>query len=586
MSVSCLATSFGGSCKRRHSLLFPLHRDESPAHKMTPEISIFELPHVTETIGKHLDRKDHLSCALVCKAFHREFNHFLWRELVFVCRKPLSELNIDPDRVERFRSNTQWTRKVSVDINCRKGILPLLSEVCTRLRDFTVIVSRGRHPDPEGLLLSPAIDLIARNTELRSCSFIRYASLSSNPLRKLAEALSRSPCLTELVLVFRVSPLPPGFLQCLLQNLPLTLKRLSLLWSWTRLRGDEELGSFPAQNWPQSYPCLEDAKLLVELTESEEYTICQFLERCHALREFSVPRMASTRAISNTIALLGSKRLPFALTRLDCHMWNELDGQQWRHLLLAMKDNIRSFVTSVNLNIIPSRHFIHEMTKYWSQTLEAVHIYHSHLIASSDIQLILTTCPKLRKFDCICYWMLLASQTHLHDAIQLPGLKVMASDESDDIMADWACLGLEELKLMFSDRRSSSTEEPTLSQQEEWTVRGIKRTYEQLGRLKNLRKLSIGWCSTKSYSNDANLDMSLQSGLGHMKDLTLLKEIELNFIDKVHVGVAEAQWMLDNWSSLTSISGLKRPLRMLGENVQEPDCVTLLRTKRPWLTIS
>ncbi|KAF9366285.1 hypothetical protein BGX34_004471 [Mortierella sp. NVP85] len=366
----------------------------------------------------------------------------------------------------------------------------------------------------------------------------------------------------------------------------MTLKRLSLLWSWTRLREEEELGSFPAQNWPLSYPCLEDAKLLVELTESEEHTLSQFLERCHALKELSVPRMASMQAIGNTIALLRSKRLPFTLTKLDTHMWTELNEQQWRHLLLALKDTIRSFVAGVNFNIIPTRHFIHEMTKYWSHTLEAVHIYHSHLITSSDIQLILMTCSKLKRFECICYWMLLASESSPHDAIPFPGLKAMVGGEGDDAMADWVCLKLEELKIMFSDARRPSVEEPTLSQQEEWTVRGIKRAYEQLGRLKNMKKLSIGWCSTDSYSKNANLDMSLQSGLGHMKGLTLLKEIELNFIGKVNIGMAEAQWMLDNWPSLRNITGLKRSLRMLEGNAQEPDYFALLRTERPWLAIS
>ncbi|KAK3825430.1 MAG: hypothetical protein J3Q66DRAFT_396401 [Benniella sp.] len=552
---------------------------------MTKDISIFDIPHVMEKVGSYLDHRDRLSCALVSKSFHNEFNRLLWRELVFQ-RHPIS-LETEPNfkQLEALQTNAQLIRKVSFDTQCGPGILPLLSESCTSLRDLAIFVHRIRIDDPEEMSFVPVLDLINRNTQLRTCTFIRHAELSSNALGKLTMALSQSPCLTELVLMFHISPLPRGWLQHVLQSLPKSLKTLVL--QWRRLKVDD-MASLPAQEWPESYPNLEVAKLMLHLTKEEEHMLFQFLNRCPTLKDCHVPTLSTIQSIDHFIDLLATERLPSTLTRIDCRNWGELNEHQWKNLMWAMNGRIRSFVTGLEFNIPPTRHYIYDMTNCLSQTLESLHIYNSHLIASSDIQLILTTCPKLKKFECFCYWLLMIHRPQRGESKALPGLQAMVSDEdgvSTGVMADWVCLELEELKLTFSDGRSTSAAGPMLLQQEQCAAKGIERVYQQIGRLTKLRELTIGWCSITTFMKDANLDMSLQSGMGHMDGLKSLRMIDVGYIPTVNIRMKEVQWMLDNWPMLRKIDGVVHRYPMVEGEIQEPDYISLLRSKRPSVVI-
>lgn len=529
-----------------------------------------------ESVGSYLDRQDQLACSLVCKAFRDEFYRFLWHQLAFKhTMTPPPVFEMDSEQQKSIRYNMQWTRKLTIDTECRRKMIPFLSESCFLLNDLNVFVSRTPLGDPTELFMA-VINLIANNTQLRSCDIIRFADLSCNSLGMMAGALSRSPCLTNLILEFRVSPPPRGWFQCVLQNLPKPLEKLEL--TWRRLRNSDVPVVFPVQEWPESYPNLATAKLMVELVDGEEHTLFQFFERCPALIECSVPKMPSIQALNELIVSFGSKRFPFHLTKLDYRIWSTLDESQWNHLLWVMKPHIRSISTATNFKLLHNHRLVREMTMAWSQTLEEIHIYNSHLIKSEDLQLILTTCPKLKKLESICYWMPLARQQ------PVPGFKAFASEEDrpDRGMPDWACVELEELKLSFADARGD-TPETMIANQEERTIQGVDRVYQQLGRLTKLKKLTIGWASL--YPMGGNLDMSLSSGLGHMKDLESLMMLDIYYIDKVEVGLPEVQWMLDNWPSLRTISGLRCRYPLVGMNAEEPDFVQLLQSKRSWLTI-
>ncbi|KAF9366289.1 hypothetical protein BGX34_004475 [Mortierella sp. NVP85] len=251
-----------------------------------------------------------------------------------------------------------------------------------------------------------------------------------------------------------------------------------------------------------------------------------------------------------------------------------------------MSGHIQSFIIGIDFIAGPGQYYIYEMTRYWSQTLESLNIYNADLISSSDIQLVLTTCPRLKSINCFCYWLLWMPNM-LQDG-SLPGLNVITSTESDtnnDRMVDWVCLELEELKLTFADGRSASAEEPLLSQQEQQVTQGIRRIYEQIGRLEKLKKLTIGWCSTDRFAESANLNMSLQSGMGHMEKLKMLSMLDINYIPKVNIGMEETQWMLDHWPMLKTISGLRYRYRIVREGGDEPDYIVLLKSRRPWLEL-
>ncbi|KAG0240428.1 hypothetical protein B0O80DRAFT_495904 [Mortierella sp. GBAus27b] len=555
---------------------------------MTSFISITDIPHVIERIGLYLERKDQAACSLVSKAFRKDFGRLLWRDLAFQRIAPLSETNTDPDREKALVNNSHSTRRLFVDTQCRMGVISTLSESCTLLKDLNVFVSKKHEADMEETLVYPIIDIISRNKQLRTCSIIHYADLSTHTLGKLAGALSGSQCLTDLVIVSRVCTPPIGWLKCLLQNLPVTLKSLSLQLKKPRENGGSQM--FPVQNWPESYPYLEHAKLAVEMSEREEHAFFQFLKRCPSLNSCTVPQMTTIQAITDFVTTLGSNRFPFTLTHLDCSKWTEMSDRQWAHLLWALKGSIQSFVSGVNFKVGPARSFVKDMIKEWSQTLESLNIHQPHGISSSDLQLILTSFPKLKSLNCICYWLLMTDQPREDQDGSLPGLKAMISDaegaQNNDIVADWTCLEMEDLKLTFSDARTISEDEEVVTKERQWTEQGIKRVYQQIGRLTKLTHLTIGWCSRKVFSGDVNLDMSLQSGLEHMSELKSLVMLDVNYIPRINIGKPEAQWILANWPTLRRIAGFKYRNSMLEGSPQPSDLITLMHSERPWLFVS
>jgi hypothetical protein len=269
-------------------------------------------------------------------------------------------------------------------------------------------------------------------------------------------------------------------------------------------------------------------------------------------------------------------------------MWNDINERQWMILMSALRNHIRSFVIDRDFTIAPMQHLVYEMTRHWSQTLESLKIHNAELVSSSDIQLVLTTCPKLRRLDCFCYWPPWTSHP-LQDGLNtFPGLKVKTYGESStsgDGMMDWVCLELEKLKLAFTDGRSVFTIEPMRSEQEQQVAEGIKRVYQQIGRLERLKKLTLGWYSSTKFSEKANLDMSMQSGMGYMEKLKVLSMVDVNYIAKVNIGMEEVQWILDKWPMLKTIRGLKYRYCEQIDGGEEPNYAEVLKSKRPWLDI-
>ncbi|KAF9959990.1 hypothetical protein BGZ65_012877 [Modicella reniformis] len=296
--------------------------------------------------------------------------------------------------------------------------------------------------------------------------------------------------------------------------------------------------------------------------------------------------MEDTETFTNLIQLLRNDNHFPKLAELDLRFIEEMSGRQWENIVLGMKDRIKSFSLAA-FNTSSTMMFSQIMTNHWSHTLETLKIEPDN-ITSEDIQRILTSCAKLKKFYCLCPWLIMTIRT-LRNNQEIPGLKTIVRGDSttrNDEMPDWVCLDLEELKLTFSDARSITAEEPALLQQELWTAQGIKRVYQQLGRLSKLEELTIGWCSDSTFSQRANLDMTLNSGLDQMKGLKSMKMIDISFIAKVNSGMQEAEWMLENWPSLRSISGLSYRYRKRDWTLQTPDYINFLRSERRTLIVT
>ncbi|KAF9963929.1 hypothetical protein BGZ65_005654 [Modicella reniformis] len=370
-----------------------------------------------------------------------------------------------------------------------------------------------------------------------------------------------------------------GWLRRLLQNVPRTLKSLDVRWGgW-----NEEYGMdyFPIQDWPETYPCLQSANFAIDLIDDEQTVLAQFLTRCPSLKKLTLPTVERSEILSQVVTLLGSRESFPSLEVLDLGLNGQVDEHTWELLLLLMKGRIKGVAFCVPFSAPITRSFIGRMIQYWSETLETIHIGQPLSVAGSDIHLILTTCPKLKRFVCMhnrVVWPLVRPGD-TPDAFPRQEAITNNGNNGGAAMENWICLELEELKLMFRDGRRARVDEPVL--QEGPTIMAIRYAYQQVGRLTRLKDLVIGWRTTKAFANCANLDMSLKSGLGYMSDLKAMRMIDINHIYEVKLGMEEVQWMVENWPSLREIRGLEYQI----DNVKEDECIEWLRTTRPDIII-
>jgi hypothetical protein len=124
---------------------------------------------------------------------------------------------------------------------------------------------------------------------------------------------------------------------------------------------------------------------------------------------------------------------------------------------------------------------------------------------------------------------------------------------------DWNCLDMEELHLSIADWRMihQPQDEQEKIKQEEWTRQGIQHIYQQLGRLRKLRELGLAWNTSQVFADGANFDMSLEAGLGHLKDLKVLQRLNLECIKSNKIGTEELLWMRKSWPQLRRINGVR-----------------------------
>lgn len=524
---------------------------------MSSFASILDIPHVVSSIGSYLDRPDQVACTLVNKTFYELFNPILWRQ--FILDRPSSF--VEDDRLELHQKqalirNCQWIRSLTIRASSDKSTPAFITTSCTRLKDLSIhIIS-----DFDDISVS---DFITNNKGLETFSLTTYAHPTYANLEQLASVLSTSIHLTVMKLEFRWRP-RRGWLKHVLQHLPRKLQKLTLQWR-RMYKLDDSGQSFSTHPWPEIYPALEVVDMAFDSGEGDEVVLGQFLERCPSLQSLRYPTMAEAQ-IKPLIPLLGASNLPH-LSSLYLGRFRKTNELQWQELVMAMKGRIKHFSTSSEFyspltNIVPT------VARNWSETLESLRfLCFSHIFAR-DVQLILTTCSRLKHFDCM--WTL--SQPSM-----------MTDDTLGSSSTDWVCLGLEELHLMFPDHRTVQADENITEQQELWTVGWIEQAYKQLGRLTELHTLAIGWRSTHAFSQKSNLDMTLKGGLGHMGKMKALRTLDINFLPRVHAGISEVQWMKENWPSLSVVSGFG--YRRQVPTKDEPEHITWVRANWPELTI-
>lgn len=527
---------------------------------MSCQISIFDIPHIIDGIGTYLAHHDLAACTLLNKTANEHFTRLLWRRLVF---KPLSvvDLKTEPAFKKSLLDNLQFTRNLTIDTSNRSDILPLVTTSCTRLRQLTTLVSLSMS-DNNDTSVSPVLSLVANNPSLLAWSLISEVVLPFNLMMQLPLVISKNPHLTVLELDFRLCP-RRGWLKYALQCLPQSMNTITL--QWKNCRRITEPCVVVEQDWPHTYPHMETADFSIELGVGEELALCQFLERCPALKTLKYSPVASTHVV-NPIAELGSKLSN--LTSLYLSWLNTITETRWRGLVMAMKGRIKSFATDAGFNTSSTK-FVPDITTHWSDTLESLRFIRFSHMYSHDVQRILTTCSKLKILDCM--WTLETEATQI-------------SDDGAE-MKQWVCQSIEELHLMFADNRKPKVPEPEQTNQEIRTARRIEQIYQQLGRLVKLKELDIGWRTTNAFSECVNLDMSLESGLRHLEDLKALQTLDISSIREAKVGNDELQWMVKNWPQLREVSGLRYRYFHRNRRNSIPEYILSLTKERPDLII-
>ncbi|KAG0223261.1 hypothetical protein BGX31_008596 [Mortierella sp. GBA43] len=527
---------------------------------MPDRISIFDIPHITKAIGQYLDRRDLESCTVVSKSWSRQFRYLLWYELVlWTGRRLLQDPETRSAQERLFKDGSRWIRRLCVSAPLRsEDLLPLMSSTCTNLREFTCDISPGWDASFWNIL-----DLVKNNKRLQHWSLTSVTGFSITERLGLVETLSCCHYLTELNLRLPFRP-TQGWLQSILKTLPQTLKDLYLQWR----QGYDDTGSLVDMphrqfDWPDAYPYLERARFSMYLSTGDDILLFKFLERCPALKWLKLPKVLDKdMMVRRLIERLETTQLAPKRISVNLYHLEHVDEDDWGRLVPVMKGRIYKFVTGIKFNRPYTQSFIDMLTLNWAESLEVLRIEEPRYIKSRDIQLILTRCTRLRKLDCMCQHNNLTNAVANTDNRELAvGLKAMKTlDGNGDLDAmDWNCLDMEELQLSIADWRMihQPQDEQEKIKHEEWTRQGIQHIYQQLGRLTKLRELELAWNTSQVFADGANFDMSLEAGLGHLKDLKMLQKLNLECIKSNKIGTEDLLWMRKSWPQLKRINGLR-----------------------------
>ncbi|KAG0223259.1 hypothetical protein B0O80DRAFT_495508 [Mortierella sp. GBAus27b] len=556
---------------------------------MAGKISIFDIPHIMTGVASHLSRGDQANCNLVSQTFHGHFRRILWRELLFAedvsPEQQQLELELDPTQDHddhptkdttttssssfSVTDNCQWTKTLTISSHCRRSrLLPLLPHF-KRLEILkSYLIRSATTDDDEDPFFTEVLNLARNNLDLRCWSMCLEGNLPTPLLYQLTGIIASKSRLTVLELGIKVMPCR-GWIRCVLQSLPTTLRGLYLNWKF--MENKDSVDSFPDLTWPESYPTLEVVDFALRMADDDVGTLLNFLDRCPALSELGIPTLMSESAMSRAVSFLELKNKLPCLTTLDLGLFMTMREHDWSRLLRARKGRISGFATCIPFNTSTTRLYLREMISQWADTLHTLIIGLPLTVNSKDLHLILTKFPKLKRVDCLV--------GRIVDPTVYGWEPTILGENGFYAGADWACLEVEEFKMMFADGRRKDAVEPVLSLQEEWTINVIQYAYRQVGRLTKLRDLAIGWWTKTDYigAECAHLDMSLASGLDQMAGLKSLKTLDITHARVLNVGMSEMEWMAENWPQLKSISGLLSRFPLVELPSPDTRCIAWVR---------
>ncbi|KAF9206691.1 hypothetical protein BGZ49_002001 [Haplosporangium sp. Z 27] len=526
---------------------------------MNDSLTPFDIPLIVRLIADYLDKTDYINCCLVNKTFCSLFQPYLWRDISIGTEyRSLSPYKLTPSYRKAILKNGHHIRKLIMFEENPGDLLKFLaSDVspCQHLLELTHHAEMFSHLNSHICLA----DFVRRNTQLQKLDVEFEEDEEEVALCfSLIDVISDHPSLKELrVSITTYESCNFDYQDDLLQRLPKTLQVLELDMTINEefQFEEEEEEESEEDDYDDSddvvdsrtlgtYPELKSVTVAALFDKQQAATILPFIRGCTALEKLHIDNLSKP---VNYIFLehLGNSGILRHLK--DVHIghadFNESESQR---LVDIMQGRIRLFSIKASGNF-PMSVFMKALAALWSDTLEVLSICHdstyNHMdgLLSKDIEVILSSCPKLRIFSYS------NNEVPFSGRHYFPvGLKIWSKNERYSNESTWVCLELESLEILFLDTFVDDIKEPISD--------GIESVYKKLGRLTKLRRLAIGWSSIRDVKRpEEKLNFSLKSGLKHLKDLKSLRILDVSNIKEVGIGQEEVEWIAEFWPSLREI---------------------------------
>ncbi|KAG0009522.1 hypothetical protein BGZ80_002307 [Entomortierella chlamydospora] len=533
-----------------------------------PAISPFDIPLIVDCIGQFLTKKDYANCILVSKSMYEGFKYFHWQ---IIENKPcfISNQTVIPlSNVDKLalRQNGDLIRRLRISEDRKGSVLRFLAEQPAPCKNLLEFECQTHTNVTMPSLFSFVLDVLEYNSGLRKFTmknFISEATVAS--CNRFLRILRNHRSLTTLNLI-DTQYMGIGLYRSLLQNIPVTLESLLINWN---LQSPPMPIEFPGEGWRDTYPRLQSFSVRMR-RGLEETALIPFLRRCPSLR-----RLESLHNWGQQLCKVGSFLWdPQFFSQLSEISLDSLvlEESEWMPLISGMCGRIKVLTVDDVQIRVSLGDFFKAVTTHWADTIEIIRL-ESLRISSQEIELILSTCSKLKSFAVT------------NDLLTRPrGLRAWRHEDYDDNKADWVCLQLERLELMVLDCREPYGDDDQMDYfEEELTTNGVRRVYQQLGRLSKLQHLQTGWVSCDEFEMYSNFDLSLESGLEYLEGLKDLRVLDVHF-ERLKVGQIEIEWMVKNWPRLQELRGFC-PSRD-GDVVEMPAHIQWLRGHYPHITVS